>query len=170
MINILQILISSFVLLGLNSCVSDMGKYNAEFVNKYENESFDAFINTGFLIRSGDMEGNLVIFISIDFKNASNKGPYVVTVEKETGVIKKTSTDLISDSISFDKEAIHKLLPEFLKYKIYSLSVDENKNVYIRLREAERPTLIRFSDMKYKTDKYKDWKQIKGNWYEDVKN
>lgn len=166
MINILQILFSSFVLLGLNSCVGDMEKYNAEFVNKYENENFDAFVNTGFLIRS-NREGSLVIYISTDFKNAANKGPYVVTVEKETGVIKKTSTDLISDSVSFDKEAMHKLLPEFLKYKVYSLSVDENRNVYVRLREADKPTLIRFSDMKYKTEQYKDWEQIKSNWYEN---
>lgn len=167
MINIFQTLFSSFALLVLNSCVGDMEKYNAEFVNKYENENFDAYINTSFLIRSGDMEGNLVIFISIDFKNAANKGPYVVTVEKETGVIKKTSIDLISDSVSFDKEAIHKLLADFLKYKVYSLSVDENRNIYVRLREADRPTLIRFSDMKYKIEQYKDWKQIKGNWYEN---
>ena len=144
-----------------------MEKYNIEFVDKYNNENFDAFINTGFLIRSGDRKGNLQIFVNTDFKNASNNGPYVITIEKETGVIKNTSCHLMKDSSSFDREAIHKLTLKFLEYKVYSLAVDENKNIYVRLREAERPTLVRFSDAKYITEEYrKDWKQIKSNWYE----
>jgi len=162
--NTIHIFFSSLVLLGFSSCGSNNEKYNAEFVNRYENENFDPFINTGFLIRSRG-EGNLVIFISTDFKNAAVKGPYVVTVEKETGVIKKTSTELISDSIDFDEEAMHKLIPLFLNYKVYSLSVDVNRNVYLRLREAEKPTLIRFSNIKYKTNQYNDWRQVKDNWY-----
>jgi hypothetical protein len=139
---------------------------NKEFVEKHEDENFDTFTNRSFLIRSADREGNLQIFVATDKKNAFDNGPYVVTVEKKTGAIKKASTHLMSDTSSLDREQIHGLIPIFLEYKVYSLSVDTDQNVYVRLKEADRPTLIRFSDMKHKTKEYKDWKQVKGNWYE----
>ena len=68
---------------------------------------------------------------------------------------------------TFDSTAIKKLELKFLDYKIFSLSVDENKNVFIRLTESDQPpSLIRFSETKFISEKDKDWKKIKDNWYE----
>jgi hypothetical protein len=168
MLNFGKKIIAFITLLTMNSCFSNIEEGNKRFVEKHYNDNFNAFINTGFLIRSEDGEGNLIIFISTDLKNALNKGPYVVTVEKETGVIKKTSTHLMSDSNDFNREALHKLLPLFLTYKIYSIAVDSNQNVYVRVMKADKPTLVRFSNKKYITEQYKDWKRVKGNWYENL--
>lgn len=139
---------------------------NKGFVEKYENENFSSFKNRSFLIRNISRDGNMEIFVSVNIINASKNGPYVVTVNKESGRIVETSTHLMSDTSELVKEEIHNLIPIFLKYKIYSLLVDSNDNVFIRLREIDNPDLIRFSDKKYKTKEYNGWKNIKGNWYE----
>jgi len=104
----------SIALLSLISCFGSHD-INKEFVKKYKDENFDAFINTSFLIRSIDKKGNLIIFVSTDLENAYNEGPYVVTAEKETGLIIDTSFQLMKDSIDFNKEAIHNLVLKFLE-------------------------------------------------------
>lgn len=158
------VLFVSFFIMG--SCLIDYSS-NEEFVRKYKDENFDKFINTSFLIRSLDKDGDLVIFVNLDFQNASNQGPYILTIEKETGKVKSTSTKLMKDSINVNEKTVQALALEFLRYDIYSLAVDEGKNVYLRLEQAERPTLIRFSDPKsMNKEERRNWRRIEGNWYE----
>ena len=154
----------------LSCCFSDRDS-NKEFVKKHKDENFDAFINTSFLIRSIDEKGNLIVFVSTDFENAYNEGPYIMTVEKGTGRIIDTSFRLRKDSINFKKDDINSLVLKFLEYNVYSLAVDKSGNVYFRLREAEKPTLIRFSDSNRMNEEYrKNWRKIEGNWYEKRNN
>lgn len=153
------------IMLLLCSC---FGRYESEkdFIKKYGNENFDIFINTSFLIRGTDEEGDPIIFANMNFKNAYYEGPYIMTIEKETGSIKNSSFKLMNDSLNFNKKGAHDLALRFLKYRIYSIAVDENRNVYIRLKYGERPALVRFSDSDFISEEYeKQWKNLGGNWY-----
>lgn len=168
MINILQILFSSFVLLGLNSCVGDMKKSNAEFVNKYENENFDAFINKSFFVRGFDEDRDPIILVYDLTKTIRPCDMFLgITVNNKTRTIKKVNKSMLPDSCNIDETTSCDLALRFNEYNINRLKVDANKNVYVSVMFKEGADyLVRFSDMKYKTDKYKDWKQVKGNWYE----
>lgn len=60
-----------------------------------------------------------------------------------------------------------KLALKFERYNIAHIDIGENNNVNIKTLPFEGvPNLIRFSDLKHKTLKYKQWKYIAGNWYE----
>lgn len=145
---------------------NDYHERNLRFIQKYENENFDIFINTGFLIRGRDQKGNYQIFVTVDSEKADTVGPYIITFDGQTKSILNSSSELMKESVDFDKDIINSLIPVFFKYNIFSLEVDKEKNVFIRVRSADKPTLIRFSDLKYKTQKYSKFKKLKGNWFE----
>lgn len=150
----------------LCSCVG-VKPYNKAFVEKYGNENFDAFTNVGIAIRGLDQERNFMLFIG-DLKDAAINGPYIVTIDKQSGEIKKTSCHLMKDTSNLDKPIMNELALRFMKYDINLLRVDSSKNVYINVVNNERPTLIRFADAKYKMGQYSTgWRKIKDLWYED---
>ena len=152
------------LLLGCNS-LSDT---NSEFVKKFVNENFDKFKNTSMFIRSGDREGGLIIFTYDDkIQPDLNNGAYIVTVDYKQKKNKSTSCHLMNDSTIMDRQKLEKLALKFIEYSIDYLGVDSVNNVSICLRMNTRPDLVHFSDLKYKTDKYKKWKQVKDNWYEN---
>ena len=141
---------------------------NESFVKKYENEDFNAFVNTGIHHRGVDEFGDPVLFVSDDLKNANRKGPIIIVVNRKTNSIKETSFKLSKDSLNVDQIRLHQLALKFLKYKVFSLMVDSDNNVFLRLSETDNPTLARFSDPKFITtaDSFKgNWKHLKGSWY-----
>ncbi len=136
----------------------------SKFISKFENEEFKKFENTSFLIL-GYRKKYIVIKASVDFKNAYSQEPYIVYVNQKTGIVEKINDIQIIDHKLVDVNIIYELIPRFLEYNIRSLAVDSLRNVYIRLEGAEKPTLIRFSNIKHKSKQYNKWKRIKGNWY-----
>jgi hypothetical protein len=155
----------SFVLITLSFFGCKPSSHTTAVVNN-EYTAFSEFLNMGFLVRS-IRNDEMKLFVAINKGNASNNGPYVITVDVPTKRIINTSTHLMSDTTNLNRQKIHSLVPEFLDYRVFSLSVDLDTNVYVRLKESDRPpTLICFSDMKYKTEKYNSWQHKKGNWYE----
>lgn len=137
---------------------------NKMFVEKYDDEDFEKYINTTIFFRSGDNDGGIILF-AYDGRDKNN-GAYIITIDKSNKIIKKTDTKLIKNSTLVDTARLKELSLDFLKYPINLLSVDSNYNVLINLKNNERPNLIRFSDIKFKNGKYKSWKHIKDNWYE----
>lgn len=153
-------------MLSLNSC-NNLNSQNSKFIEIYENENFDSFVNKGILIRNFDKDNDPVIYVCTDLQNAFNNGPYIVVIDRKTERIKSSSTNLMSDSSNLDKLAMNKLALKFLKYKIRLLKVDRFKNVFINIFKSEEPTLVRFSNLKYKTGQYKTgWIKINKYWYE----
>jgi hypothetical protein len=148
----------------MNSC-SVQERANKAFIEKYEKENFDAFINTSVFVRSKDKDGDIMVFVG-DLEKEECGAPFIVTVYQESKKVKSTSRHLLKDTCEVDEERMIKLALKYREYGIGFLKVYENRNAFFNVVEAERPTLIRFSDMKYKTEEYKDWKQVKGNWYE----
>jgi hypothetical protein len=65
-----------------------------DFVNKYFDESFSAFINKGIYVRERGDRNSLVLFIDSDLSESKNEGPYVVTVNQHLRKILKTSSHL----------------------------------------------------------------------------
>jgi hypothetical protein len=147
----------------LQGCMVSLSQ---KFVSKYGNEKFDEFTNKGIAVRGHDSRNVLLLFVSDDLENAENKGPYIVGIDKNSTLIKKTDLHLMTDTSNVDTSILNKLALKFMEYHVQKLSVDKKGNVYIGLRSNERPDLIYFSDLKYKTDMYKQWKHIKDNWYE----
>ena len=141
-----------------------------KFVEQYKDENFELFKNTSLFIRSIASNGSEIVFaydetISPDLNN----GAYVITIDEIKKEIKNTSCHLMKDSLIVDRKRLDKLAIKFIEYPIGYLSVDSSSNVLINLNANKSPNLIRFSDLKYKTEKYKEWKQIKDNWYEKIK-
>jgi len=142
--------------------------YHKVFVEKYGDENFDEFVNRSFFIRTSDREGNPIIYV---FDETEQQAPcsmyFGVIVDRETRTVKSTIDDHLPDSCNINKEASAELAVKFSTYGINRLTVDSNMNVFVMVKFKEGPEdLVRFSDMKYKTEAYKDWKQVKGNWYE----
>jgi len=136
-----------------------------DFVNKHHNDDFNQFANTGFILRTFD-EGNPVVFVSTNLANAYNQGPYIITVDaKDKSIIKENKTLMGHDSSFVNRDEIMGLTNKFLNYEIRWLSVDTIGNVFIGLSNIEKPDLIRFSNLRYKTEEYSDWKHIQDMWY-----
>ena len=137
---------------------------NQSFAEKYVNEDFSEFINTGIHVRGTDEYGDVILFVNLDLKSADKKGPVIIYINRATNTVRETSFKLSDDSVNVDQIKLHKLSIRFLKYKVFSLSVDSNKNVFLGLKESDRPTLARFSDSKYviTADVFKgQWQLIK---------
>lgn len=141
-----------------------------KFVEQYSNENFESFKNTSLFIRSVASNGGKIIFAYDEtISSELNNGAYVITIDESKKEIKNTSCHLMKDSLIADRKKLDKLAIKFIEYPVGYLSVDSNSNVLINQKVNESPDLIRFSDLKYKTDKYKEWKQLKDNWYEKAK-
>ena len=156
-----------FILLIACSSKSDINK---KFVLKYGKENFDEFRNTAFLIRSSDYNGGIIIF-AYDYRlnpNSDTIRPYIITVDEKSSQIKNISCHLMKDSTKVDRKGLEKLEFRFRKYPIQSLYVDSNNNVLINLKYGDRPNLIKFSELKFKSNRYDGWEQIKDNWYQKV--
>ena len=138
--------------------------HERSFVNKYEHEDFSEFTNSSVHHRGYDRNGGFILMVGI---TSGSDGPLVIKVDKEKK-IKETSYKLVRDSSMIDQSKAHRLALKFLDYKIFSLMADSNNNVFVRIKETDKPQLASFSDPKYvKTaDPFKsDWKHLKGNWY-----
>lgn len=172
MLNLIHIFFTSVILVSMNSCFNSKGNGNKEFVEKYENENFGAFINKSFFVRGGDEDGDPIILVYDLTKKARPCDLFLgITVNNKTRTIKKINKSMLPDSCNIDEKTSCDLALKFNDYNINRLKVDENKNVYVSVIFKEGADyLIRFSDMKYKTEQYKDWKQVKGNWYEKVED
>jgi hypothetical protein len=152
------------------SCTVEGNEYNLNFIKEHGNEKFSDFINVGIVVRNFDQKGNVILFVS-NLKNSKTNGIYIVTVDTAKKTIVETSCKLIQDSLLIDRVKLDNLAIKFVKYDINMLRVDSNETVFINVNYNERPTLVRFADLKFKTATYnKDWKRIKENWYEDELN
>lgn len=142
---------------------------SSDFIKKYGGENFAEFNNTSIFVRSSINDSDEIIFAYDDKLDPKlNNGAYVITLNRVQKKIKNASCHLMKDSTIVNKEKLEKLALKFIEYQIGYLSVDSSSNVLINIRANKSPNLIRFSDMKYKTEKYKDWKLIKDNWYEKI--
>jgi hypothetical protein len=155
-----------FYLATMFSCSRKEDKYK-KFVEQYKDENFEVFKNTSMFIRGAASDGGEIVFAYDEpISSTLNNGAYVITIDDTRKKIKNTSCHLMKDSTVVDKKKLERLVIKFIEYPISYLGVDSSNNVFINLKINESPDLIRFSDLKYKTEKYKNWKQIKGNWYE----
>jgi hypothetical protein len=154
-----------FLFIFIFLCCSPIKNYDYTFINTYDNENFSDFKNTGFAIRSGDFEGNVIIVISHDLINAATKGPYFVTVNQRNNKIISTSLKLVRDTTGLDTIKLNELALRFFKYKIQSLKVDSKENVYIGIESNERQNLIRINDSTSISNTNKKWKKIRNNWF-----
>lgn len=158
---IFSILFTCFILLSCNKGLSD-----EKFVSLYGKDNFDDFLNKSVLIRGGDRE-TFRISLSMDLKNAFYQAPIAVIVDRKTKTIISFETDLVADSLAkeVDLEKVQELINTFLDYEVNSIAVDTSMNVYIRIQQADKPTLIRFSSPEYINEKYKNWIKIRDGWY-----
>jgi hypothetical protein len=159
------------ILITINSCDEMNKEYNIKFIKEHGTETFNDFINYGIITRGTDRVGNLVLFVS-DFKDNIENGPYIVKIDNKSNNIVQSSCKLMSDSSKVNRKKLDSLALKFLLYNVNLLKVDSNKNVFVNVLGNKRPTLVRFSDIKYKTGVYNtDWEKIKEtNWYEDELN
>lgn len=143
---------------------------NYKLIEQYKNENFESFKNTTLFIRSAASNGGEIIFAYDEtIPPELNNGAYVITIDKTKREIKNASCHLMKDSTIADRKRLESLALKFIDYPIGYLSVDSNNNVLINLNANESPDLIRFADMKYKVEKFKNWKQLDGNWYGKIK-
>jgi hypothetical protein len=148
------------------TCCFGRQSYNRDFVAKFGDEEFDDFINYAVYFRGRDYDGGRIVFISSPNGAEGCKAPFIVTLNAKTAKVQSTSRHLLKDTCQIDESKMVRLVLKFTEYKVAFLKVDSNKNVYVNVTQAERPTLVRFSDFKYVTADYKKWKHIQGNWYE----
>ena len=134
------------------------------FVDKHGTENFNEFRNKGFAIRNYDESNNAVVFISSDLNRADVNGPYIVSIDESSRVIKKTDLTL-SLSKNIDTNELNALALKFMEFKVQKLSVDSNGNIFIGIKSNDRADLIYFSDDNYRIRAYKNWKRLSGNWY-----
>jgi hypothetical protein len=161
-------LILPFILCGLISCISNIEKHNINYVDKFEHENFDDFVNKSFFIRGFDKDGDPIIFV-YDLTKKTRPCDLLlgITINIKTKTIKKVDKSKLPDSCNIDEKTSCDLALRFYDYNINRLKVDENRNVYLSIMFKEKADyLVRFSDMKYKTEKYKDWEQLRGNWFQ----
>lgn len=165
---LLHLFVTMFLL--LSGCSMDGKSGNMKFVVQYESENFDDFANRSFFVRDFDREGNPIVLVLDDRLN--NQRPCGLSigfiVDKKAKTIKDVKKSMIPDSCNIDIKTSGELAVRFIEYDINRLAVDSNKNVrvIVKFKERDPDQLIRFSDLKYKTEEYKDWQQVKGNWYE----
>ncbi|MBS0030027.1 hypothetical protein ACTJJ0_21310 [Chitinophaga sp. 22321] len=153
----------AILFLALCSCGT---RRQEQFVDKYADADFTAFINKCVYFRGRDKEQLLILFVDNDLSEEKNDGPFIVYVDEDSKKVVKTSTVLMKDTININKTSLERLAIHFLSYHVRSLKVDTNGNVFIGLLNEEKPDLIRFSDEKYRTGFYKEgWSKVKGNWY-----
>lgn len=173
MLNFIQIFFTSVILLSMNNCGNSQEKTNKAFIEKYGNENFYDFINRSFFVRGFDEDGDPIILV---YDETQKRRPcdlaFGVTVNNKTNTVKNIKKSFIPDSCKIDEKKSCDLALKFNEYNINRLSVDSNKNVFISVMAGENASrLVRFSDAKYITAEYKkNWKQIKGNWYEKKEN
>ncbi len=162
------IFLALFYLTTLLSCNREDEKY-VKFVEQYKDENFEAFKNTSMFARSEDHDGGDIIFAYEEpISSSLNNGAYVITIDNIKKEIKSTSCHLMKDSTIVDRKKLERLAIKFIEYPIGYLSVDSNNNVLINLRLNASPNLIRFSDLIYKTEKFREWKKVVDYWYKKV--
>jgi hypothetical protein len=166
----LSFLISFFIISILQSCkAGDNGAFNAQFVKKYGHDSFAEFAGYSLTLRSYDGNGNAIILV---YNNADTGGcqfPYRVIINRKSHEVKSSNRDWVDSNrvCLIDTARMVTLALKFEQYNIAHIDIDENNNVNIKTLLFEgAPNLMRFSDLKYKTLKYKEWKHVAENWYE----
>lgn len=171
MSNTLILLISIMCTFFLTKCSMTSEMSNELFVEKYQHENFDVFLNKSFFIRDIDINKNPIV-LAYDYKDSEKPCGFLsIIVDKDSNIIKSTTSILNSDNcyIEISKE-IEFLAIKFVALNINRLRVDSNRNVFISILPGENVSrLIYFSDLKYKTEEYRKWRLISGNWYEQKK-
>jgi len=157
----------SFILIA--SCSNDDDAIRT-FVSSYQDEDFTTFTNSYVHIRGRDSNGDLIIFAGSDIEGEC-KSPLVITIDEGTKEIISTNNhlNLNEGNCKADEEKMNKLALEFLEYKVGFIHVDKNNNAFFILNGEDRPNLVRFSNIKYKTSDFKDWRSIGKNWYQSIK-
>lgn len=151
-------------------CKENNNKRNKEFVEKYKKNDFSIFKEKIIFVR-GFNQGNPIIYIYDESHNKRCKGFISYCYSREVDSILEIKPFFFSDSCDINFERFpKKTIKEFLKYDINCIEVDSNDNVFVKVMFFEGPAnLIRFSNKKYITNKYKkEWKNINGSWYEKI--
>lgn len=145
-----------FLILG---CSNLENNQNAEFLEKFKNEDFSKYQGNSFFVRGFD-KGNPIVFV---YSNEC-KQPLVITANRQTNTVLKTSRHLQTDTCSIDTSQKEALALSFLKYNINYLEVDKNLDVFISIIfEEGPPKLARFSKS---VNTKGNWQKIVDNWYE----
>lgn len=154
------------------SCETESKKSgaNTAFVKKHGHENFQKFKGFFISLRSYDWDGDPIVLI---FKNPIDTGycrfPYRVIVNHKSHEVKSADRNWLdsNSACAIDTSLMIQQALEFVQYNITHIDIDEKNNINIKTQFFEGlPNLIHFSDMKYKTEKYKEWEHISGNWYE----
>ncbi len=158
-----------------NGCI--MQPQAIAFLNQYESEDFSQFNKASVFIR-GVFEKNFVIFVDAPhlIRDSLNAGCYVVMLDRKSYQVIQSHwmTDFDVDA---DTLKLQQLAQALMKYGIPRLSVDEQENVFVYLKDVESLALVRFANeeevekMRIKYDAIEPhywkrcWKKARGNWY-----
>ncbi|MCT2408268.1 hypothetical protein NZD88_12010 [Chryseobacterium antibioticum] len=140
----------------LFSCNKQENNTIQDFVEKYKNEDFSKFDNLYIGIRQSNT------FETIYIISKSNFPPYFITqnnVNNKISINRNLLTKLNKKDYLNESQIQH-YLDLFKKYNISSISVDENHNVYINIKENS-VTLLRVNNINVE----KNYKKIDEKWY-----
>lgn len=140
----------------LVSCNKQENNIIQNFIEKYKNEDFSKFDNLYIGIRQSNT------FETIYIISKSNFPPYFITqnnVNNKISINRNLLTKLNKKDYLNESQIQHYLYL-FKKYHISSISVDENHNVYINIKENSA-TLLRVNNINVE----KNYKKIYEKWY-----
>lgn len=152
-------------MLCFNSCIGQPRE--KAFLAKYEFEDFSQFKEVNIFKRGGD-ENNQALVIDVPYfvNNTLKTGCYIVTLDrKKYQVIRAKWTT--ESNVNADTVKLQQLAKTFMQYKIPRLSVDEQGNVFVYLRDVETLALVKFANENelQKRSKEVKWINIKHSWY-----
>jgi hypothetical protein len=137
-----------------------------EFIQEYDSVDFSLLKGKYIFLRSGDILSNTAIYFL--YENALDCGPYAITFDKTNQNILKIKNDMVLESCGkdyLDKSQIEKIVKRFVKYKLHSVMVDYNDNVYLEyVKDNSEIHFMRKSRDYIVLDTIR-YKHYKGNWY-----
>lgn len=148
-----------------NCYTPNVHKHNLRFIERFGKDNFDQFVGKTFFVRTFDHDGSPVVLVFPE----NSRGHYRITIDKTTKQKRYLYAFNSAPPLSLvEEESIIKLTLAFLQYKVCHLQVDSNLNVEVGTIMEERfpHRLKRFSDIKFKTEKYGSYVHIIDNWYE----
>ncbi len=143
---------------------------NDSFITKYGKSNFNDFQEYK-IFTPGFTCNNAPVFF-VEKINNPLQIRYVIELNSDRSAIKVMRKEYIRDTIATDGiietvEQLKLMALKFNKLNIYSIKVDENRNVFVKQKATEQDKhIVRFSNPK-NIDANK-WLLIKDNWYQEL--
>ena len=139
------------------------------FIDKYGKSSFDEFQHYK-IFTPGFTRSNAPVFFIEEINNPMQIR-YVVELNSDRNSIKEMRKELIRDTVATDgiignMAQLSSMALKFNELNIYSLKVDESRNVFVKQKAIEQDKqIVRFAEPK--TIDANKWVLIKDNWYQE---